>query len=98
MFDKHVVDRAASLAFAKTGNKIAASIAIIAITTSSSIRVNPLLFWNFDKSYKQFILLFYHPFNKFCDYNIISACLNNNSSYHMNLHVLSTVNVRIEHS
>src|SRR5436305_1149645 len=32
--------RAASLACAKTGNRIAARIAMIAITTSSSIRVN----------------------------------------------------------
>src|SRR5437764_8184495 len=35
--------RACSRARAKTGNRIAARIAIIAITTSSSIRVNPRL-------------------------------------------------------
>jgi hypothetical protein len=34
--------RAASLALAKTGNSIAARMAMIAITTSSSIRVKPL--------------------------------------------------------
>lgn len=35
---------AASLACAKTGNKIAARIAIMAITTSNSMRVNALFF------------------------------------------------------
>src|SRR5438067_1852087 len=34
--------RAASRAFAKTGKRIAARIAMIAMTTSSSINVNPL--------------------------------------------------------
>src|SRR5687768_7180598 len=43
-FDKQVVFRAASRAWANTGNKMAARIAIIAITTSSSIRVKPLDF------------------------------------------------------
>jgi hypothetical protein len=35
--------RAFSLAFENTGNKIAANIAIMAMTTSNSIRVKPLL-------------------------------------------------------
>jgi len=39
----HEARRAFSLALAKTGNRIAASIAIIAITTNNSIRVNPFL-------------------------------------------------------
>ena len=42
-FDAHVIWRAFSLAFANTGNKIAARIAIIAITTSNSISVNAFL-------------------------------------------------------
>src|ERR1051326_9014298 len=40
-FDKQLICRAFSRAWAKTGKRIAARIAIIAITTSSSIRVNP---------------------------------------------------------
>ena len=40
----HVALRAFSLALANTGKRIAARIAIIAITTSSSIKVNPRLF------------------------------------------------------
>jgi len=40
-FEVQVVCRAFSRAFENTGNKIAAKIAIIAITTKSSIRVNP---------------------------------------------------------
>src|SRR5579872_123940 len=39
-FDWHVAWRAFSRAWAKTGNRIAARIAIIAITTRSSINVN----------------------------------------------------------
>src|SRR2546423_6157656 len=39
---RQLVLRAISLACAKTGNKIAARIAIIAITTSNSMRVNAL--------------------------------------------------------
>jgi len=42
MFIKQVVFFADSLACAKTGNRIAAKIAMIAITTRSSIRVKPL--------------------------------------------------------
>src|SRR5512133_2585775 len=38
--DKQVVARAFSRAWAKTGKRIAARIAMIAMTTSSSIRVN----------------------------------------------------------
>jgi len=41
MFDRHEACRAFSRALAKTGNKIAARIAIIAITTSNSMRVKP---------------------------------------------------------
>src|SRR5438270_7192900 len=41
MFDKHEVRRAASRARAKTGKRIAANMAMMAITTSSSIRVKP---------------------------------------------------------
>src|SRR5262245_39294693 len=40
MFDRHVAARAFSRAWAKTGNRIAARIAMIAITTRSSISVN----------------------------------------------------------
>src|SRR5437660_8720765 len=40
-FDWHVDERARSRAWAKTGNKIAARMAIMAITTSSSISVKP---------------------------------------------------------
>src|SRR5437588_10599425 len=40
--DRHEVCRAFSLACAKTGKRIAARIAMIAITTSSSMRVKPL--------------------------------------------------------
>src|SRR5437667_10379324 len=40
-FDVQVVLRALSRAWAKTGNRIAARIAMMAITTSSSIRVKP---------------------------------------------------------
>src|SRR5712691_5322401 len=39
--DRQLVWRAFSRAWAKTGKRIAARIAIMAITTSSSIRVNP---------------------------------------------------------
>src|SRR5579859_2182594 len=42
-FDRQTVLRACSRAWAKTGNRIAARIAIIAMTTSNSIKVNPLL-------------------------------------------------------
>jgi hypothetical protein len=42
--DIHLVRIAALLAAVKTGNKIAARIAIIAITTRSSIKVKPFLF------------------------------------------------------
>src|SRR5579871_1831383 len=41
--ETQVMARAFSRAWAKTGNRMAASIAIIAITTSSSMRVNALL-------------------------------------------------------
>src|SRR5262249_452013 len=41
-FDRHPVARALSRAWAKTGKRIAAKIAMIAITTSSSMSVNPL--------------------------------------------------------
>jgi hypothetical protein len=44
MFDMQDVCRAFSLAWAKTGNKMAASIAIIAMTTSSSINVKAFRF------------------------------------------------------
>src|SRR6266852_2372685 len=40
-FERQAVCRAFSRAWAKTGNKMAASIAIIAITTSNSIKVKP---------------------------------------------------------
>jgi hypothetical protein len=46
MFDMHVIALADSLAFANTGNRIDARMAIIAITTNNSINVNPLLFLN----------------------------------------------------
>src|SRR5438034_11201312 len=41
MFERQLACRAFSRAWAKTGNKIAARIAIIAITTRSSISVKP---------------------------------------------------------
>ena len=41
---RHVVEDARFFAAVKTGNKIAAKIAIIAITTNSSISVKPCLF------------------------------------------------------
>ncbi len=40
--DKHDVDLALSRAWAKTGNRMAARIAMMAMTTSNSIRVKPL--------------------------------------------------------
>jgi len=40
-----------SLAFASAGNNIAASMAMIAMTTSNSIRVNPFLFLIFFTSF-----------------------------------------------
>jgi hypothetical protein len=40
MFDRQLIWRALDRALAKTGNRIAARIAMIAMTTSSSIRVN----------------------------------------------------------
>lgn len=43
-FAAHLALRPDSLALANTGNKIAARIAIMAMTTSSSISVKPLLF------------------------------------------------------
>jgi hypothetical protein len=42
--ERHWVFLACSLALLKTGNRIAARIAIIAITTSSSISVKPRFF------------------------------------------------------
>src|SRR5687768_11711663 len=39
--DKHLVDTARALALAKAGSNMPARIAMMAITTSSSIRVNP---------------------------------------------------------
>jgi hypothetical protein len=44
MLDVHVICLAFSRALAKTGNKIAASMDIIATTTSSSISVKAFLF------------------------------------------------------
>src|SRR5438067_8719100 len=44
LLDKQLEARAFSRAWAKTGNRIAARMAIIAITTSNSIRVNPPCF------------------------------------------------------
>src|SRR5579862_6338151 len=41
VFERQEVFRADSRAWAKTGKRMAARIAIMAITTSSSIRVNP---------------------------------------------------------
>src|SRR5881396_1258585 len=41
MFDRQDIARAVARAWAKTGKRIAARMAIIAITTSSSISVNP---------------------------------------------------------
>src|SRR5690349_6435467 len=43
-FDRHEAARAFSRARAKTGNRIAARIAIIAMTTKSSIKVKPDFF------------------------------------------------------
>ncbi len=43
MLDKQLVDLAFSRAEEKTGNRIAESIEIIAITTNNSIRVKPLV-------------------------------------------------------
>ncbi len=64
--------RAFSLALAKTGNKIAASIAIIAMTTRSSIKVKPLALL-FRRPYLRtslacptFIRSIRDPQNKFC--------------------------------
>src|SRR5712692_7102128 len=42
LLDRQEAARALSRAWAKTGNRIAAKMAIMAITTSSSMRVNPL--------------------------------------------------------
>ena len=42
VFEMQVASLAFSLACAKTGKRIAAKIAMIAITTSSSIKVNPV--------------------------------------------------------
>jgi hypothetical protein len=42
MFETQVAERALSRAWAKTGNRIAARIAMIAMTTSSSMSVNAL--------------------------------------------------------
>src|SRR5207237_1279936 len=42
VFERQLVCRALSRAWAKTGNRMAASIAMMAITTRSSISVNPL--------------------------------------------------------
>src|SRR6266540_1263070 len=44
MFDRQLVWRAFSRAWAKTGNKIAARMPMIAITTSNSMSVNPRRF------------------------------------------------------
>src|SRR5437870_8042767 len=44
MFERQLTWRAFSRAWANTGNRMAARIAIIAITTSNSISVNPNLF------------------------------------------------------
>src|SRR5437870_2142156 len=44
MFDAHMVCRAFSRAWAKTGKRIAARMAMMAITTSSSMRVKPRCF------------------------------------------------------
>src|ERR1051325_3308356 len=41
VFERHCVLRACARAWAKTGNRIAARTAIIAMTTSNSIRVKP---------------------------------------------------------
>src|SRR5579883_3104721 len=43
MLERQEMERAFSRACAKTGKRIAARIAIMAITTSSSIRVKPIL-------------------------------------------------------
>src|SRR5438445_4271916 len=40
-FDRHILERAFSRARAKTGKRIAARMAMMAITTSNSIRVKP---------------------------------------------------------
>jgi hypothetical protein len=42
MFERHAVFLAVAFAWAKTGNKIAASMAMIAMTTKSSMSVNAL--------------------------------------------------------
>jgi hypothetical protein len=55
MFDKQEDRRAFSRALAKTGNRMAARIAIIAMTTRSSMSVNPFLF------------IFYLPLSECCD-------------------------------
>jgi len=52
--------RAASLAWLKTGKRIAASIAIIAMTTSSSIKVNPLFFNFFTSSHFKIMIKFHY--------------------------------------
>jgi hypothetical protein len=41
-WDKQAAERACSLALEKTGKRMAARIAMIAMTTSNSIKVNPL--------------------------------------------------------
>jgi len=43
LFPKQTVLRAFAFAFAKAGKSIAAKMAIMAMTTNSSIKVNPLL-------------------------------------------------------
>src|SRR2546425_8236829 len=45
-WDRQAAWRALSRAWAKTGKRMAASIAMIAITTRSSIRVKPRALWN----------------------------------------------------
>src|SRR5713226_3852067 len=45
MFERHEMEHAFSRACAKTGNRIAARITIMAITTRSSIRVKPRRLW-----------------------------------------------------
>jgi hypothetical protein len=47
MLERQAVWRALALAWAKTGKSMAARMAIMAITTSSSMRVNAVrLFWD----------------------------------------------------
>src|SRR5258708_3159679 len=53
MLETQAVIRARSRAWAKTGNRMAARIAIMAITTRSSIRVKP-------PGHRRFILLSFH--------------------------------------